>query len=79
MQASTAYYGQAMRVMQVTELSPTAFEETAFDGEHLYRRIADEWSTHHVSAAGGIAAWDTRTRTGYLRGPRRAVVASRES
>jgi hypothetical protein len=74
MQASTAYYGQAMRMMRVVELSPSAFEETPFDGEHLYCRIADEWSTHHVSQAGGIAAWDTRTRSGYLRGQRRAAV-----
>jgi hypothetical protein len=76
MQASTAYYGQAMRVMKIVELTPDAYEEIPFEGEHLYCRIADEWSTHHVSEAGGIAAWDTRTRTGYLRGPRRAVAAT---
>ena len=62
MQSSTDYYGQATRIMQVVELSPARFEERPFEGEHILQRIAAGHSTHHVSEAGGIAAWDTRTR-----------------
>ena len=69
MQASQDYYGQAMRVMEVIELSPSRYEEVPFEGEHLFRRIGADRSTHHISAAGPLVAWDTRTRVGYLRRP----------
>jgi len=68
MQASEEYYGQAMRVMQVVALTESRYEEIPFEGQHVFCGIAAECSTHHVSEAGGIVAWDTRTRVGYLRG-----------
>ncbi|MDB5864422.1 MAG: hypothetical protein JWO70_2228 [Betaproteobacteria bacterium] len=79
MQASTAYYGQAMRVMQVVELSESRFEEIPFEGEHLYCAVAKAGSTHHVSEAAGIVAWDTRTRAGYFGRPRRSGAPAAQS
>lgn len=67
MQASTDYYGQAARVMRIVELTPERYEEAPYDGDHVIGRIASGRSTHHVSSAGGLVAWDTRTRAGYFR------------
>jgi hypothetical protein len=67
MQASTNYYGEAARVMRIDELTPERYGETPYEGEHAFARIAALRSTHHVSAAGGLIAWDTRTHTGYFR------------
>jgi hypothetical protein len=60
MQASRRRYGEAMQMMQITRLTPEAFEEEPFAGEHPFRDVAG--STHHVSRAGAILAWDERTR-----------------
>jgi hypothetical protein len=67
MQASTRYYGEAARVMRINALTPERYEETPYEGEHAIARIARSSSTHHVSAAGDLVAWDTRTHTGYFR------------
>jgi hypothetical protein len=67
MQASTDYYGQAVRVMRIVELTPERYAEAPYDGTHVVGRIASARSTHHVSASGSLVAWDTRTRAGYFR------------
>jgi hypothetical protein len=67
MQASTDYYGEAASVMRIVELTPERYEEAPYEGTHVIRGIASTHSTHHISAAGGLVAWDTRTRAGYFR------------
>jgi len=66
MQASTHYYGEAAAVMRVTALTPERYDEEPYVGEHIASRIATAHSTHHVSVAGDLAAWDMRTHTGYF-------------
>ena len=67
MQASTQYYGEAASVMRIVELTPERYAEAPYSGTHVVSRIASEYSTHHVSVAGDLVAWDTRTHAGYFR------------
>ena len=67
MQASTDYYGQSAQVMRIVEMTPERYEEAPCAGDHAISRIAAGRSTHHISAAGGLLAWDTRTHTGFFR------------
>lgn len=66
MQASTRHYGEAAKVMRIVELTPERYSEEPYEGEHAIARIAASRSTHHISAAGGVVAWDTRTHTGWF-------------
>ncbi|HEX2829938.1 MAG TPA: hypothetical protein VHP37_26560 [Burkholderiales bacterium] len=66
MQASTRYYGEAASLMRIDALTPERYAEAPYAGEHATARIAALRSTHHVSAAGGLVAWDTRTHTGWF-------------
>jgi hypothetical protein len=67
MQASTEYYGQSARVMRIYALTPERYAEGPYEGGHIIARIASEHSTHHISTASGLVAWDTRTHVGYFR------------
>ena len=67
MQSSTEYYGQSARVMRIAELTPERFDEVPFSGDHVLAKIASGRSTHHISTAGELVAWDTRTHAGYFR------------
>lgn len=66
MQASTRYYGEAAAIMRITALTPDRYEEEPYVGDHAAHRVAARYSTHHVSVAGDLVAWDTRTHTGYF-------------
>jgi len=60
MQASTRRYGECLQMMRVAQLTPDAFEEIPFAGDHPFAGIAH--ASHHVSRAGDVIAWDRRTR-----------------
>ena len=62
MQKSDRYYGEGVATMKVIELSTEHFEERLVDGIPELPIIAEIFSTHHVSRAGNLIAYDTRDR-----------------
>lgn len=59
MQNSTNFYGEGVRAMAITRLTATDFTEEPTDKIDFL----DGFSTHHVTLAGPLLAYDTRDRT----------------
>jgi hypothetical protein len=64
MQDSPNYYGQGIRPMRVTALSPTEFREEHVDLIDFLPGIVVGFPTHHATRTGDILAFDTRDRVG---------------
>ena len=62
MQKSDRHYGEGVAAMKVTELNIEHFEERLVDGIPELPIIAETFSTHHVSRAGNLIAYDVRDR-----------------
>ena len=62
MQKSDRYYGEGVAAMKVVELNTEHFEERLVDGIPELPIVAEIFSTHHVSRAGNLIAYDVRDR-----------------
>lgn len=62
MQKSRDYYAQGMAMMDIVELSPTAYREVPAALPHPLADIAARPNVHHVTEAGGVTVWDERVR-----------------
>lgn len=62
MQKSDHYYGEGVAAMKVIELNTEHFEERPVDGIPELPIVAEAFSTHHVSRAGNLIAYDVRDR-----------------
>ncbi len=62
MQNSRRYYGEGVSAMEVVELTPRHFVERAVAGIDALPMVSKTFSTHHVSLAGNLLAYDTRDR-----------------
>lgn len=62
MQKSAAFYGEGMAMMEIVELSTTAYREQPAGEDSPFQDIASRFGVHHVTAAAGITAWDVRLR-----------------
>lgn len=63
---SERYYGENIRLMQITTLTPTDFEETELMGPNPIGVLAASVSPHHISDDGEHFACDIRDRSGWL-------------
>lgn len=63
--ASPRYYGEGLRLLHVTTLTPTDFAETPFAGPHPLATLAAAVSPHHLSAHADLVACDVRDRVSY--------------
>ena len=61
-QSSSRFYGEGMQLMRIDCLTPTEYRESVFEGDHPTVRIVTDFSPHHLSLAGGLAAFDIRDR-----------------
>ena len=64
MQDSPNHYGEGIRPMRITALSPTEFREEPADSIDFLPGITPGLSTHHATRTGNIIAFDTRDRVG---------------
>lgn len=62
MQKSDSYYGEGVATMKVAELNTEHFEERLVAGLQKLPIITELLSTHHVSRAGNLIAYDVRDR-----------------
>ena len=64
MQDSPNYYGEGVRPMRITALSPTEFREEPMESIDFLPGIIPGFPTHHATRVGDILAFDTRDRVG---------------
>lgn len=64
MQDSPRYYGEGIRPMRITALSPTEFREEPVGSIDFLPGIVPGFPTHHATRVGNILAFDTRDRVG---------------
>ena len=64
--ASARYYGEGLRLMSVTTLTPESFEESAFTGTHPLATLTAAVSPHHIAQHSDLFACDVRDRAGWL-------------
>ncbi|WP_421693102.1 glucosamine inositolphosphorylceramide transferase family protein [Aestuariivirga sp.] len=62
MQDSPHYYGEGLRPMRILELTRATFHEEPASFIDLFPGFGPDTSSHHVSRAGDIIAWDVRDR-----------------
>lgn len=62
MQKSQNFYAEGMAVMEIVDLSETAYREVPAAPPHPFADIATRRCVHHVTEAGGITTWDVRVR-----------------
>ena len=62
MQQSRNFYGEGMTMMEIAALSPTDYREAPAKAPYPFETIVGRPCVHHVSQAGGVTAWDVRTR-----------------
>ncbi|PZF76097.1 hypothetical protein DK847_15805 [Aestuariivirga litoralis] len=61
MQDSPKHYGQGIRPMRITVLSPTEFHEEPVTSIDMLPGIVAGFPSHHVTRAGDVLAFDTRS------------------
>lgn len=64
MQDSPNHYGEGIRPMRITALTPSEFREEPVDSIDVLPGITPGFPTHHATRAGDILAFDTRDRFG---------------
>jgi len=64
MQHSPNYYGEGVRPMRISKLTPTEFAEEPIAAIDFLPGITAGVRTHHASRCGNILAFDTRDRVG---------------
>lgn len=64
MQDSPNHYGEGIRPMHVTMLTPSLFQEEPIQGIDVLPGIVPGFPTHHATRSGDILAYDTRDRVG---------------
>ena len=62
MQKSTHFYGEGVAAMEVVALNTEDFEERVIGGIEQLPMVDETFSSHHVSRAGNLIAYDTRDR-----------------
>lgn len=62
MQQSRNFYAEGMAMMEIVDLSPTAYREVPAQKPVPFETVVSRPCVHHVSQAGGVTAWDIRTR-----------------
>src|SRR5690606_10172141 len=61
-QDSTNFYGEGMKMMEIVELSETAYHEVPAEPPYPFADIVTRPRVHHVTTSGGLTAWDVRVR-----------------
>lgn len=64
MQDSPNYYGEGIRPMRITDLTPTEFREEPVGSIDCLPGIVPGFPTHHATRVDNILAFDTRDRVG---------------
>lgn len=64
MQDSPNHYGEGIRPMRITTLTPQAFHEESIDSIDFLPGITAGFPTHHATRSGAVLAYDTRDRVG---------------
>jgi hypothetical protein len=61
------YYGEAIRWMEIEQLTETEYRECELTGTHPLAKFSARVPMHHLTIHGDLIAWDVRDRAGFAR------------
>jgi hypothetical protein len=62
MQSSSRFYGEGLALMEIERLTTSEYRERPFAGDHPALKLIADFSPHHLSMMGDLAAFDIRDR-----------------